>query len=141
MLLLIVVGVAGCGGSDEGPPRAGAKGSVTLDGKPLVEGVIRFIPIGDSKGPKSFATIKNGSYSVDAAHGPVVGKHRVEIESTDDGGFDLNDEASLPRLQAQKQPVQVVTVPSVYNSRSELEAEISPDGPNEKNYELSSQTR
>ena len=45
---VILIGVAalvsGCGGEVSGPPRATIAGKVTLDGKPVEGGEIRFLP-------------------------------------------------------------------------------------------------
>jgi hypothetical protein len=54
-------------------------GTVTYQGKPLADGDIRFIPIGDTKGPTSSAPIRNGRYQVTARGGVPVGTHRVAV--------------------------------------------------------------
>jgi hypothetical protein len=140
VLMLLVTGMApmlsGCGGTDEGPPRATVRGTVTLDDAPLKQGVIRFVPTGETEGPKSSLPIVNGRFKADEDAGPLVGSHRVEIESTDDGGYPLNDEAGLERLLANPHRLQVVRVPRSYNQRSTLSAQIVADGPNELTFEL-----
>lgn len=128
--------IAGCGGSEDGPPRAGVRGVVTLDDRPLREGMIRFVPTGGTEGPKLSVPIVNGRFETDDDVGPLVGSHRVEIESTDDGGYPLNDEEGLLRLHANPQRIDVVQVPQNYNSRSTLSAEIQADSPNELTFEL-----
>ncbi|MEM7557861.1 MAG: hypothetical protein AAF394_01935, partial [Planctomycetota bacterium] len=85
-IVLACVLLAGCGGTD-GPPRAAVEGTVTLDGKPLATGMVRFVPKDGTPGQKVSVSIEAGKFSVSAEHGPAVGKHRVEIESSDTGGL------------------------------------------------------
>ncbi|MCA9015640.1 MAG: hypothetical protein KDA77_09950, partial [Planctomycetaceae bacterium] len=59
---LILSGLAGCGSSNNEYPRAAVRGIVLLDGEPLPEGIIRFIPQGPDKGPKSSAEIRVGMF-------------------------------------------------------------------------------
>lgn len=133
----------GCGGHSENElPRAEVSGTVTFNGQPLEEGVIRFVPVEGTPGPKTSATIKNGTFAADSNAGPVVGQHRIEIESTDDGGFAPDDEQALKRLhESGTKRIDVVRIPAIYNSRSTLTETISLDGPNEFNFELKSRKR
>jgi hypothetical protein len=138
ILLVGVVCLAGCGG-EEGPPRAAARGQVTLDGQPLAEGVIRFIPAQDTTGPAAMATIRNGQYELDDETGPVLGSHRVEIEATGHHSFAIDDEAAFAAQVEQKGGRMAQNpVPIVYNRRSSLTAEIAADRVNELNFPLSS---
>ncbi|MCA9075217.1 MAG: hypothetical protein KDA93_09310 [Planctomycetaceae bacterium] len=133
----LLMGVAGCGGDNEGPPRATAQGTVRLDGKPLGEGVIRFVPTRETKGPKTTLPIRDGHFEAPAWAGPLVGQHRVEIESTDDGGFALDDEQAIVQLRKYGHGVMdTVIVPEIYNERTRLTAEIVEDGPNEIEFTL-----
>lgn len=135
---LILSGLAGCGSSNNEYPRAAVRGIVLLDGEPLPEGIIRFIPQGPDKGPKSSAEIRVGMFKVDEEYGPVVGSHRIEIESTDDGGYARDDEQALDRLKAEGiKQIKVVKVPAIYNNRSQLTTSVTLDGPNDFTFELS----
>ena len=55
-----------------GPPLAGVKGTVTLDGKPVTTGEVHFELTG---APAKSCEIKDGTFSGEAA----VGKNRVEV--------------------------------------------------------------
>jgi hypothetical protein len=134
---------AGCsGGADESPPQAAVQGTVLLDQKPLPIGIIRFVPQDATGGPKVSANIKDGSFALSEELGPRVGTHRVEIESTDDGGFAMDDEMAILKLRAQRvRKVERIEVPPVYNRRSQLEAVIVGDQVNELDYQLSSDPR
>jgi len=76
MRLLCGIGLAvllltvGCGG----PVVATISGTVTLDGQPLNEGLIRFVPV-DGQSATSDAPIKNGRYTAQVP----TGERRVEI--------------------------------------------------------------
>ena len=75
--LVIASLLLGCGGG--GPERGAIAGKVMLDGQPLPEGWIQFIPTEKTTGPASGAEIRDGEYAITPAQGPVVGSHRVEI--------------------------------------------------------------
>ena len=71
----------GCGG----PPKALARGRVTLDGEPLAHGTIAFLPA-DGKGPTAGGLVTAGGYEV---RGMAPGLKLVRVE-----GFDA--EAAFP---------------------------------------------
>ncbi|WP_437191712.1 hypothetical protein [Planctomicrobium sp. SH527] len=59
--LALVLLVSGCGGPTA-PQRASVSGEVLVDGQPLSEGVISFIPTDGVKGPTSGTKVLNGRY-------------------------------------------------------------------------------
>lgn len=135
---LACVALAGCGGSNE-LPRAAVRGMVLLDGEPLPEGIIRFVPTGETKGPQSSVEIRFGLFKVTEQHGPLVGTHRIEIISTDDGGFPEDDEEAIQRMREQGiTKIDKITVPDEYNKRSKMTESVTPEGPNDFKFELSS---
>ena len=119
LALMSFLAAAGCTGK-----RASVAGAVTYDGQPVDGGRIFFIPQGDPVGrPAVHATIEQGKYYLPAAQGPELGKHRVEIVwhkkpggkplgKPGDPGFTTDD--------------LVQTLPTVYNSKSTLSAEVQP---------------
>ena len=135
--------LCGCGGSDEQElPRAAVSGTVQLDDKPLSKGVIRFVPAEGTQGPKASATISEGKFSLEAEQGPIVGTHRIEIQSTDNGGYAWDDEEALQKLKASGvKRIEAVQVPAIYNSRSTLKETVTSEGPNEFMFDLQSKTR
>ena len=117
LLCIAMLGV-GCGGRpDDEPVRASVSGMVTFDGEPLSEGVIRFIPTEGTTGPQVTGVISNGAFELPESHGPVVGTHRVEINSTDTGGLAMDDEEALVRLSSEKRRprIKIVQIPPIYN--------------------------
>ncbi len=142
LLVAASAAIVGCGGGADGPSRAAVSGMVTLDARPLSTGVIRFVPDGQTGGPKTSAKITNGRFALPEEYGPVVGRHRIEIESSDDGGYPRDDESVLKRLQAEgKRFIQAVRVPDDYNDNSQLAAQIAPDGENRLTFDLQSHAR
>jgi hypothetical protein len=129
LLGLAVAGPAGCGGSN----RAAVRGKVTLDGQPLEMGRINFFPDGENKGPAAGAVILNGSYSVPARNGVVVGKNRVEIHGTRKTGKKIISAMSGQPIDEVGNPV-----PAKYNTKSELIRDVKP-GSEEIDFDLKSQ--
>ena len=82
-LILALAAAAGCAAPEDNLPRQAVSGKVTLDGKPLESGMISFAPSGDGgAGPVSVgAVIREGSYAIARAEGPVPGSYRVSILS------------------------------------------------------------
>jgi hypothetical protein len=141
-VLLALAAVCGCGGGEEPLPRAAVSGTVTLDGQPLQEGVVRFVPIDNTAGPKTSVIVSQGKFSADAEQGPIVGKHRIEIESTDDGGYAMDDEQAIQKLrESGVTRIDVVRVPPNYNSHSTLTETVSADQPNVFQFNLISSQR
>lgn len=137
---LLLASVIGCGGGDAGPARAAVEGVVTLDGQKLAAGVVKFIPTATGKnvGPAVLATVKEGAFQLSRSEGPVVGKHRVEIESTGHYGFEIDDEAAYAKSFQEKkgQALPPNPIPEIYNSKSTLTEEVKADGPNKFEFRL-----
>src|ERR1700759_1339838 len=74
-LLVLTTCLAGCGGTS-GPQMYPISGEVTLDGVPLKEGAISFVPA-DGKGLAAGGKIVDGKYTAKS----VPGAKRVEIRA------------------------------------------------------------
>ena len=70
----------GCGQSSDFD-KVVVTGRVTLDGQPIPNGEIRFIPDAGTKGPISGGPIKDGAYKAEGRGGVPVGEHVVEIRA------------------------------------------------------------
>ncbi len=129
--------LAGCGGGGEsGPPRAAVEGQVTYEGTPLKKGVIIFVPAEGTSGPKTSASIVDGNFHLPADVGPIVGHHSVEIEAVNDV-LAPDDELAIARMRAEGiRRISVVRLPSVYNQRTKLKAEIRADEDNKLTFTL-----
>jgi hypothetical protein len=128
-----LVFVSGCGG--ETIERATVSGNVTLDGKPMPSGQIRFIPTSETGGPIWSAWIKDGKYTTAGTKGTPVGELRIEIDAfrTPASYKGLppaaeGEEAMIPQEQF---------LPAKYNTQSELKMTIPPgSGSVEKDWDL-----
>ena len=130
----------GCTGNQGSSPTAAVSGRVLLDGQPLQSGVIRFVPAGATEGRKTVVQLKDGEFSLPRSQGPVIGKHRVEIESRDNGGYELDDEFAIEQLRKRRvRRLQVAKIPSRYNSQSRLAVEVSAQGQNAYVFKLTSE--
>jgi hypothetical protein len=122
-----MVGLPGCG-SDKPPLlRASVAGEVTLNGQPVSNVLVAFVPQGNVKGPRSSALVMNGKYSLDEKLGPLVGVMRVEITTA--------LEEDEPR-DGKVKPFTPERIPAQYNVNSQLSAPIKADGPNKFDFHL-----
>jgi hypothetical protein len=81
------------------PPLGGVSGKVTLDGKPLANATVRFIPLDDeARSQRKGASVamgltdENGHYRllyVKDTAGAAIGKNRVEVEAKDASGREM----------------------------------------------------
>jgi hypothetical protein len=84
-VLLLISGwvLSGCSSSEPS-----VWGTVRVDGKPLADGSIFFVPvdgkgeIADDHGPGAGTTIKEGTYRIERGKGLMAGRYRVEIQGT-----------------------------------------------------------
>ena len=107
---ICLLGLIGCG--SETVPMSGA---VTLDAKPVNNGVLILIPEPNSAGPSTGSAIIEGRYEIAAAKGPRRGlKYRVQISSVD---------------RTNASPTQFVpdSIPAEYNQNSKLTVDIPQD--------------
>lgn len=114
LIAVMLVGVAGCGPHEV--PKALVRGNVTLNGAPLKEGSIKFIPAAGD-GPTTGAVLKSdGEYSAEVPAGLM----RVEITSPKVTGkrkaYDTPDSPTIEITEEQ--------IPERYNAKSELKYEV-----------------
>lgn len=131
--LLLTSLLVGC--SDSEFDIVPVSGRITLDGEPLAGGVVNFQPRAtansDTAGPGSSARIADdGSFSLTTVRdgpGAVVGVHRVKIYSYSPESPIASDSDAGPSKER---------VPDWYNYRSKLEFEVSPEGNEAADFEL-----
>jgi hypothetical protein len=119
-------------GCDSKPQRFPIHGRVMIDGKPAFFGSIMFVP--DGIGPKAAATIRDGNYRIDAAYGPLAGSKVVEIMVPKFPPGEVIPENTEELMQ--KASVAPPLLPPRYNTASELHVNVTSDGPNEFNFDL-----
>lgn len=110
-MLLLAALVVGC--SDR--QTADIHGRVTLDGKPVKSGTIRFVPV-DGQGPTASAIVENGAYSVTVQ----LGAKEVEIRAFETIGTDRPWGKEGPAVDRRRQ-----ILPTRYNTDTELTCEIA----------------
>jgi hypothetical protein len=108
---------------------------VNWNGEPLKQGRIQFQPTGPV-GPAGGAGIVDGSYAISQADGLVPGNYQVLIYGAADAAQPSPGPPGLPGdtpppKQAVKDPI-----PEKFNAKSRLTAEVTKDGPNQFNYDL-----
>lgn len=116
-----VLSLCGCGCGGDLPELGKVKGVVTLDGQPLAEAQVEFLP--ESGRPSGAETDEDGRYRLRYTadtDGAIVGRHTVKIRTAIDGRDDPASERLPPR----------------YHSPSELTADVEA-GSNEIDFELS----
>jgi hypothetical protein len=112
--------VAGC--NDAGPKTYPVTGTVTLDGQPLQEADIVFVPLDAALGPDA-GQIHDGSFAFRAK----AGRKRVEIRTS--RPFRINTAMGETTIWKNH-------LPARYSSQSVLQAEVSAQGDNNFTYHL-----
>jgi hypothetical protein len=119
--------VSGCGRSS-GLDIERVRGKVTLDGNPLPDASVEFMPV--SGRPSAARTDADGNYVLEHGYrqpGALRGQHTVLIKTGGERPDPVTGEMKVfPEL-----------VPAKYNTKSELQREIQA-GNNEINFELQS---
>jgi hypothetical protein len=109
--LLIVLG--GCN-RENAPGLGRVTGTVTMDGSPVADAAVSFEPVGGLAGTSLGRTDATGKYELyysRANKGAATGEHTVRINTYRD--------ASEEKPQVQKE-----TIPTKYNSKSELKVTV-----------------
>jgi hypothetical protein len=117
--LLAAVASAGCG--DATPRRGPVHGSVSLDGRPLEAGKIRFFAL--TGGVSAEGEVRDGRYEIPADRGPTAGKYRVEVSSERKTGRKVPDRDAGP---GDLKDETVEAVPARYNRESALQVDYDP---------------
>jgi hypothetical protein len=109
----------GCG--DGGPELASVKGVVTLDGQPVPNAVLTFVP---QQGSPSYGrTSREGNYELmftDVKRGAMLGTHQVSIEVQRVS----KEELAEMKAQGMDVPDKIVEIPKAYRQAGALTAEV-----------------
>jgi hypothetical protein len=126
LVCTVLLMAAGCGSS-----ATPAKGRVTLDGQPLDEAIVIFIPLQAGR-KKTGAAINKGTYILAMQNGLTPGEYRVEIVDNPplntpglhgpEGAATLAKRRLLPYRYANDSPltIEVPSSPTEYNFDFEL---------------------
>jgi len=127
--------MAGCGGPEDDLPRQAVGGAVKWNGEPLKQGRIQFQPTGTG-GPAGGAGVVDGTYAIPQAEGLVPGKYQVLIYGAADAA---QPSAAQPAPPGDTPPLQKPAkdpIPAKYNAKSELTREVTKEGPNRFDFDL-----
>lgn len=114
LISFLWLSIAGCGGGS----ALGVQGSVTLDGEPVANGSIVFLPAA-ADGPKGAAAVENGKYAIPPETGLKPGKYRVEVSWQKPTGKKIPSADPGMTIDETRE-----AVPAKFNTASTLTAEI-----------------
>jgi hypothetical protein len=118
--MVCLAAMSGC----EPAPRA-VEGRVTLDGKPLNEAVILFVPLAKGR-KKTGGVIVDGKFHLAAINGLHSGEYRVEIADNPP----LDSHRARPHAAAHKSTAtQRRVIPPIYSTDSPLRVRFGDDEP------------
>jgi hypothetical protein len=127
----LLAGIACLGCGPGGPEIARVEGKITMDGKPLANAAVIFIP--ENGRPAGATTDSEGNYVLtftEGRKGATPGKHRVRITT-------LRDASETP--DGQPIPASPERVPAQYNNQSKLEFTVEPGKTNVANFDITSE--
>jgi hypothetical protein len=127
LVLPLLLACTGCDSS--GPEIASVSGRVTMDGKPLANATIVFIP--ENGRPAGARTDENGDYVLsfsEGRRGAIPGPNSVRISTVRDAEQDENGKTAVPESKE--------TVPMEYNAASKLTFTVEPKKKNIANFDL-----
>lgn len=124
-LLAALLALSGCA---DGPPMGEVSGKVTLDGKPVETGTMKFEHV-DGKTQTTGGPIKDGVYTARVPVGPM----KVSISAPKVvGQKPIYDTPNSPVM-----PITVEALPERYNEKTELRLDVK-TGKNQQDYDLKS---
>jgi hypothetical protein len=127
-LFMLAILSTGCGPG--GPKIAYVTGRVTMDGKPLANATVVFIP--ENGRPAGASTDANGNYVLNFAQGrrgAIPGNNTIRITTQRD---------PTPGENGTAIPGSKETIPPRYNAESELTFTVEPSKRNTANFDLKS---
>jgi hypothetical protein len=131
LLLAAIMAVLGCSHAPAAPKRGKLEGKVTLNGKPVANGLIRFMAL-DPNGLNVVATVRDGQFGLPENEGPTKGKYRVEFSVPS---------ATKRRIPNDDIPGQFIeeapeTLPPRYHRDSKILHDFDPDNPKPLEFQL-----
>jgi hypothetical protein len=126
----LFVPLAGCSRS---AGRQSLEGTVTLDGAPLAEGSILFLPQRDTTSPTCGGKISQGQFSILPKDGAACGTFRVQITAVRTTGRRVTRPQDGQQMDETEQ-----FIPARYNQSSELTATVGDTGCNRFEFALKS---
>lgn len=139
--LPLLLSAAGCG--SEPYKVAPVSGTATLDGKPLANAWVTFMPVGTKENPNpgptsAGKTDANGRFTLSiepGRPGAVVGAHKVSVNAAAGEGKGEDRDAGGTRAAKEKEKEKL---PDVYNTRTTLTFDVPPEGTDKADFPLKS---
>ena len=103
-------------------PERRSRERLSLRTKPLAQGLITFVPVEAEIPTQGGTAVVDGKYSIPKDQGLVPGKYRVVISSA--GGESEKSKDMANGMPGMAPPTPKEILPSQYNSKSELTAEV-----------------
>src|SRR5262245_13124602 len=128
-LTMLLLACSGCGSS--GPEIAYVSGRVTMDGKPLANATVVFIP--ENGRPAGARTDADGNYVLNFTEdrrGAIPGMNTIRITTRREAEQDENGKTTTPASRE--------TIPMRYNEASTLTFTVEPKKRNVANFDLKS---
>ena len=129
LMFTICVGVLGCG---QGGFRI--HGKITVDGVPLEQGELKFVPMDSSGGDHVGTVVEKGEYSVDDIERLKGGEYQVQIRAFRTTGKKIWDGMGDGTKKNMGEDMKQF-IPIKYNDASELKVTLQP-GDNQFNTDL-----
>lgn len=142
LALVLVVAISGCSGST--PVKV--KGKVTLDGKPLPNSTVKFIPSAEGGREATGVTDENGAFQLEtfsSGDGALPGNYKVTVQYQEpvsqtetpplQKGQSMKSmwDATQKAMKQQQKKAPKFVVPAKYTDRNDtpLQQRVPPDGP------------
>ena len=135
IILSLLVLMVSCGRQDA--QRGTVRGLITLDGEPLKQGSILFLPEHGNSGVATGGTVSNGHYELTGDAGPRKGWYRIEIRSVRKSGKQVQMPYAPP---GEMMDVGEEAVDIQYNSASKLRVNV-PSGESTHDFRVASRSK
>jgi len=141
-LALLTIFVAGCSGGDY-PETVAVTGAVTLDGQPVPEAIITFMPTDGGRAATGY-TNSSGQFTLTTYQpddGAEPGAHQIAINPTEPPPMP-GDPVSMDGTKPASPKSYVPPFPPKYGDprQSGFTAEVTPDGENDFKFDMKSKS-
>ncbi|MFI4875314.1 MAG: hypothetical protein ACIALR_08250 [Blastopirellula sp. JB062] len=103
----------GCGSSGD-PNMVPIRGSVSYQGAPVDDGVVRFVPSAGVKAPVRVAQVVDGAYELDGRFALSPGTYQIQIEGFEGEDMPVSEPGQVVESRRQ-------ILPEQYNVKSKID--------------------
>lgn len=134
---LVLLACTGCTANSD-DARVAVHGTVNLDGKPLEAAAIVFHCGNGEDKVTAFGFVENGSYEIAAKEGPLAGQARVEFQPKPVELAEFEAALDQPAARRTRPKLDVVPIPAQYGAKTTLTVNVTADGENKFDFDLTS---